>query len=91
MKNNLRRKSWLCAAAMMGVSMLAVPPISVFAEEVIETEDVLYIEMFEAETSEAETYTAKKGWAYKVIDGHLYKRLYNYSTGRWETDWILVQ
>ena len=29
-------------------------------------------------------------WVYKVEDNKLYKRLYNYTTGRWETDWILV-
>ncbi|HIV23538.1 MAG TPA: hypothetical protein IAC80_06325 [Candidatus Merdiplasma excrementigallinarum] len=31
-----------------------------------------------------------KEWLYKVMNGNLYKRLYNYSTGRWETDWIFV-
>lgn len=31
-----------------------------------------------------------KEWRYKVINGNLYKRLYNYSTGRWEGDWIFV-
>lgn len=23
-------------------------------------------------------------------DGHVYKRLYNHTIGKWETDWILV-
>lgn len=31
-----------------------------------------------------------KKWIYKVENGNLYKRLYNYSTARWETDWIFV-
>lgn len=31
-----------------------------------------------------------KEWVYKVENNKLYKRLYNYTTGRWETDWILV-
>lgn len=31
-----------------------------------------------------------KEWLYKIVDGNLYKRLYNYSTGHWETDWIFV-
>ena len=30
-------------------------------------------------------------WRYKVENGHFWKRLYNASTGRWETDWILVE
>lgn len=32
-----------------------------------------------------------KEWIYAVIDGDIYKRLYNYTRNRWETDWILVQ
>lgn len=31
-----------------------------------------------------------KEWVFKVENGNLYKRLYNYSTARWETDWIFV-
>lgn len=29
-------------------------------------------------------------WVYKNIDGKLYKRLYNYTTDKWMSDWILV-
>lgn len=29
-------------------------------------------------------------WRVKVINGKLYKRLYNYSTGEWVGPWILV-
>lgn len=29
-------------------------------------------------------------WVYKKINGKYYKRLYNYSTGEWIGDWILV-
>ncbi len=33
----------------------------------------------------------EKEWRYETrADGHRYKRLYNYTTGKWETDWILV-
>ena len=28
-------------------------------------------------------------WKYKIINGRLYKRLFNESKERWETDWIL--
>ena len=29
-------------------------------------------------------------WKYKIINGRLYKRLFNESKERWETYWILV-
>lgn len=32
----------------------------------------------------------QKGWRYKVIDGKLYKRLFNYTTKEWIGDWVLV-
>lgn len=38
-----------------------------------------------------DTYTDKLEWRYKMINGSLYKRLYNSSKNRWETDWILVE
>ena len=31
-----------------------------------------------------------KEWVYKVMNGNLYKRLYNYTRNRWEGDWIFV-
>ena len=45
---------------------------------------------YAAETTEAGTYTNIREWRFKVEDGKLYKRLYNASTGLWETDWIYV-
>lgn len=35
-------------------------------------------------------YAAIKKWKYKYENGHYYKRLYNYSTGKWEGGWIKV-
>ena len=32
-----------------------------------------------------------KEWRYKVIDKKVYKRLFNVTKNRWETDWILVK
>ena len=37
------------------------------------------------------TYKDVKEWRYKIMNGRLYKRLFNESKERWETDWILVQ
>lgn len=45
---------------------------------------------FNSMSKEIQNRTDIKDWVYKVINGDLYKRLYNYSTGRWETDWIFV-
>lgn len=83
MRNRLKRKSLLCAVVMMGFSVLAIPVTSVYAEDNVLSEDT--------DAPVVEPRTDKKEWVYKVIDGHFYKRLYNYSTGRWETDWILVE
>lgn len=41
-------------------------------------------------SEEVQPRTDIKEWLYKVMNGNLYKRLYNYSTGHWETDWIFV-
>ena len=40
------------------------------------------------EVSNIQTLAAKKGWKYKLQNGILYKRLYNYTTGKWEGPWI---
>ena len=32
-----------------------------------------------------------KEWRYKVIGKKVYKRLFNVTKDRWETDWILVK
>lgn len=85
MKNNRKRKVWLCAFAMMGVSVLITPVSPAYAEE------TSVLENLDVEESGIETRTPKIDWVYKVINGHLYKRLYNYSTGRWESDWILIE
>lgn len=45
---------------------------------------------FAAENTGVEARTDVREWMWKVEDGKLYKRLYNASTGLWETDWIYV-
>ena len=49
------------------------------------------LEPIVVEGTDVEPRTDILEWRYKVMDGHFYKRLYNRSTGEWETDWILVQ
>ena len=45
---------------------------------------------YAAESTDIEVCTEYREWRYKIEDGKLYKRLYNASTGLWETDWIYV-
>lgn len=45
---------------------------------------------YATETTIVEPRTDIREWAYKVIDGKLYKALFNCSTGQYETDWIYV-
>lgn len=85
MRRNFKKQTWLCAAVMMGVSMMVTPMASVYAEEVVASEDI------NKSAPDAETWSSKREWVYKVIDGHLYKRLYNYTTNSFETDWILIE
>lgn len=44
-----------------------------------------------AQAGEMETRAYIYQWYYKVIDGHLYKRLFNATTEEWVGDWILVE
>ena len=71
-------KMLICIVALT-ISCLA--PIPVVAETANE---------INAYTETIEPRTDIKDWVYKVENGNLYKRLYNFSTGRWESDWIFV-
>lgn len=76
-----RMRVLMCALAAMGITTLSSPVI--FAQNVA-------VPMAEEGTTiQPRDYIYE--WYYKVIDGHLYKRLYNATSGEWETDWILVQ
>lgn len=62
----------------MSISTFAMPTT-------LQEYSIVYNEM-----SSIQPRTDIKEWLYKIENGNLYKRLYNYSTGRWETDWIFV-
>lgn len=36
-------------------------------------------------------YATSYTWYYKVVDEKLYKRLYNDTSAKWESDWIYVR
>lgn len=77
MKKKIR--VFLCALAVFSCSVLPTSAIAGSQENIIYNE-----------ANEIQPRTDIKQWRYKVENGNLYKRLYNYSTGRWETDWIFV-
>ena len=43
-----------------------------------------------AANEDIELCTDYREWIYRIMDGKMYKALYNRSTGLWETDWIYV-
>jgi hypothetical protein len=49
--------------------------------------DIITKELNHNDTS---PYAENTGWRYKFENGKMYKRLYNYDTGKWIGDWILV-
>lgn len=75
-----RAKLMICALAMLS-SVLFAGPAMATQQNNITTYN---------EENGMEPRTDIKEWRYKVENGNLYKRLYNYSTGHWETDWIFV-
>ncbi len=79
----MKKKQILCAMAVMGMTALSAP--FAFAQE------MQVVPVVEVSQEDAQERTDIKEWRFKVENGHLYKRLYNRSTGRWETDWILVE
>ena len=84
----MRKKSKMsmCALAMMGLTVLAAPA-ALAEDEIIPMETEIE---GSAGGGTAEPQSSIYEWRYKVVDGHLYKRLYNCTKLRWEGDWILV-
>lgn len=81
MKNKIKKKLILGVLTISSLLIFVTPTIALGMQETFMYEDV---------QAQVEPRTDIKEWMYTVIDGDIYKRLYNYSTGRWETDWIFV-
>lgn len=77
LKKNL--KKIILALFMCSALVSVTAPAYVASEAIISADEI-----------EVEPRTDIKGWVYKVIDGDLYKRLYNYTRNRYEGDWIFV-
>lgn len=73
-----RIKSLIISIGILSTLFFSVPTLAVETETNIETMNTV------------QPRTDIKEWYYKIENGNLYKRLFNCSTGRWETDWIFV-
>ena len=83
----MRSKMRLCALMMMGLTMLTAPAV-LAEDEIIPMETEIEGMGGGGGTVDPQSYIYE--WRYKVVDGHIYKRLYNRTKERWEGDWILV-
>lgn len=79
MRKNM--KILMCTLAVLGISTLSSPVALV--------KNMMEPIVVEADAAEARAYIYE--WYYKVIDGHLYKRLFNETTEEWVGDWILIE
>ena len=79
----MKKKQILCAMAVMGMTVLSAP----FAS----AQEMQVVPVTEVSQEDVQARTDIKERRFKVENGHLYKRLYNCSTGNWETDWILME
>lgn len=75
-KKNRNRIKAFAGMLMCAMAVLAAPCTSLTS--------------YAAENTGVEARTEIREWIFKVENGKLYKRLYNASTGLWETDWIYV-
>lgn len=79
MKKEKRRL--IIALAIMGITILGTPVTSFSGG----------LRTIVVEAAEVENRAFIYEWVYKVMDGHVYKRLYNATLGEYVGDWILVQ
>lgn len=71
------------------VYALVIMGITAFGSPVSFVEGVVALNAIEASAAETRAYIYE--WYYKVIDGHVYKRLFNETKEEWVGDWILVE
>lgn len=76
-----KKRNWSKIKIILGLSLCA---LSIFIAPVTS------ITTHAATVTDIETCADIKEWVYNIVDGKLYKRLYNRSTGEWEGDWIYV-
>ena len=77
MKKFSKRLGLFCALAVSIMTAFSTATIEVKAANPVEEEGIA-------------PRSTNLTWVYKEFDGVMYMRLYNHTTGEWETDWIPV-
>ena len=79
----------LIVTATAFFSLLATQPINAMDNSFSSSASMACIETDHLQVhSEISPYEARTGWKYKLINGVLYKRLYDYTNKKWIGDWI---
>lgn len=78
LQNITRKLALLAGAAVLALMVFVCPVSSMPVQASTDTETTIQPRQDRIE------------YRYKIEDGKLYKRLYNYSTGEWIGDWIYV-
>ena len=76
MKRLSKKIGLLCGMSLCATMLFVANSVEAFASEAVAVEDT------------NDTRATNLEWYYKEIDGEMYMRLYNHSTGEWLTDWI---
>lgn len=72
---------------IIGLTVLcSIPNVTVMAQDFSNT--IPMIAHKTASTSEVTPFTSDIGWKYKVINGVLYKRQYDFTRKQWIGNWI---
>lgn len=77
LNKTLQNKIKLCIGMLLcAIAVLSTPTTTIVT--------------YASESGDIEARTDFREWLYKIENDKLYKRLYNQTTGLWETDWIYV-
>lgn len=79
MKNRKTKLAVLMSFAAIALAVPFTPTATLTAEAAVSTEG-----------ASVQPLSDDLQWLYKVENGKIYKRLYNYSTANWVGDWIFV-
>lgn len=83
MINKKKSRRFIITSVIAGVILLSpLQSHAMIASEVEMTNQEL--------NSNISPFAINTGWRYKSVNGNIYKRLYNYDTGKWIGDWIRV-
>lgn len=79
----------LIVTAIAFFSLLATQPINAMDNSLSSSASTACIETYHLQAhSEISSFEIQTGWKYKIVNGVLYKRLYDYTNRKWIGDWI---